>query len=83
LLRTIVANNERPITAHDFAATAADHALPHHVHGAIRHRGAAVRHRAKDYQRWRAATATLDDPARAAQHRDIGADRSIDDGREL
>jgi hypothetical protein len=42
-----------------------------------------MRHRAAEYERWRAAAASFDHAMREASGRDIGLDRSIDDGLEL
>ena len=83
LFRGILANDEQPFTAHHLAATTAQRLLPAHVRDATEHRAAAVRHRAMDYERWRAAATTLDTTARAAQSRDIGAERSQGEGLVL
>jgi conjugative relaxase-like TrwC/TraI family protein len=83
LLRAIVANDEYPVTAHEIAAVAAHASLATRVRDAIDQRGAAMRHRAAEYARWRAAAASFDHAMREARGRDIGLDRSIDDGLEL
>jgi hypothetical protein len=82
LLRAILANDKRAITAHDLAARAATEALPARVRGAIDQRAAALRHRAVEYARRQTAIAS-DGAAREARSRDIGLDRSKDAGLEL
>jgi hypothetical protein len=82
LFRAIVANDEHPMTAHG-RATAADQALPYRVRSAMDQRAAAIRHRAMDFEEWRVAAATLSNATRAAHRRDVGTDRSIDDGLAL
>jgi conjugative relaxase-like TrwC/TraI family protein len=83
LLRAIVANDEHPVAAHEIAAVTKHASLATRVRGAIDQRAAAMRHRAAEYERWRAAAASFDHAMREASGRDIGLDRSIDDGLEL
>jgi conjugative relaxase-like TrwC/TraI family protein len=82
LLREIVANDERPITAHELAATTTDEAVPASVRGATGLRARQRRHRALEYARWQ-TTVGLGSAAREARGRDIALYQSNDAGMEL
>ena len=84
LVRSIVANDERPITAHDIAmATGDDYSVPVRVRGARERRAAGIYSRVADYQHWRAAVDTFATAMRQARGRDVGLSRSADHGIEL
>ena len=80
MIRTIIAYDEHPATAHDIAATTAFLSLPAAVRVAAERRALAVRNRNIICRRWPADIVAVD---RESQSRDIGADRSVDEGLEL
>ena len=83
LLRAIVANDERPMTALSLASAIAHESLPARIRIAIDQRTAAIRNRGKEYERWRVASIAVDSAARQASSRDIGMDLSNDHGLEI
>ena len=83
LLRAIVANTQKPTTAHDIAATTASESLTALVRDAVKHRALAVRDRNSIFRHWRATTLASDQAAHTARGRDIGADRSNGEWLEL
>ena len=82
LLRAILAADEQPTTGHDLAASAAPAVLPARVRGAIDDRATALHRHTLAHSRWHTA-AMLHNTATHARTRDIGLDRSLDDGLEL
>jgi hypothetical protein len=79
LLRSIIANDKQPVTAHDVAATTASESQPSRLRAAVERRARAVRDRSGAHRRWRAALA-LD---HAVRGRYIATGRSIGEGLEL
>lgn len=82
LLRAMLANDVRPTTAHNLAATAAGSALPARIRDAIDDRATALRRRTLEYTDWHTAI-THENAADKARTRDIGLDKSNDNGIEL
>jgi hypothetical protein len=83
LLRLILANDERPLTAHDGAERTSQD-LPHaRAANMIECRAAAIRSRVSTYKRWRAASIASVSASREARGLDIGSDRSSDHGLEF
>jgi conjugative relaxase-like TrwC/TraI family protein len=83
LFRLILANDERPLTAHDVAAKTSQELLPARVANMIECRQAAIRNRAADYEWWRATAVACAGTSRQARGLDICSDRSSDYGLEL
>jgi hypothetical protein len=83
LLRAIIANDQKPTTAHDIAATTASESLPALVRDTVKHRALAVRNRNSIFRHWRATTLASEHPTHTARGRDIGADRSSGEWLEL
>jgi hypothetical protein len=75
-------NDQRPITAHDYAAHAADEALPGRVRSLLTRRATATDRRRRNYQVLQAEERThkLDPPAPARQ---ASMSRARDQGIEL
>jgi hypothetical protein len=82
LLRAILANDARPTTAHDLAATVGATAVPASVRDALDRRATARHHRTVEHSRWHTAI-TLEGAASEARTREAGLHRSSDDGLEL
>jgi ATP-dependent exoDNAse (exonuclease V) alpha subunit len=76
LLRGIIANKERPVTAHDIAATIISTSLPARVRAAVQRRAGALSRR-------RAQAVAADHAARTASSSYVGAERSTGDWLEL
>jgi hypothetical protein len=85
LLRSIVADDQELMTAHDLAAAAAAAhvSLPSCIRGAIDQRKSAIRKRTTDHGRWRVGAATSDGMLHEGRDCDMALGRLIDDGLEL
>ncbi|MEZ0350159.1 MobF family relaxase [Mycobacterium sp. pR1184] len=85
LIDAILANDEAPSTAHDYAAQSTDDALPARVRDILHRRGRAAQHRNERYQAWKTAMHEHDRNATEAQERHIDRNqqRSTDYGLEV
>jgi conjugative relaxase-like TrwC/TraI family protein len=83
MLRTVVANDEQPATAHSVAAPRGHEMLPTRVRSAVDHRAAVLRRRGREYERWRAGSTPDNSKAREASRHNSGMDLSSDDALEI
>jgi hypothetical protein len=81
LLRSILANDERPVTAHDVLD--AQDALPLDVRCAGQRRAMGVRNRRADYARWCDASSPVASAAREAPAREVSLSQSLGDEMDL
>jgi conjugative relaxase-like TrwC/TraI family protein len=81
LLRSILANDERPVTAHDFLD--AQDALPLDVRCAGQQRAKGVRNRRADYARWCDASSPVASAASQAPAREVSLSHSLGDEMDL
>jgi hypothetical protein len=84
-IHSILTNDQRAVTAHDYAAQASDEALPDRVRSLLKRRVAATDRRNADYLAWHTEKQEYERSVEQAreQHLSRSRDRSSDYGMEL